>query len=63
VEKKSLINEEIPLLLDENNQNMEENNSIIEENTKGQLISECLFGVIDFPKKTTKNLTNFCPRI
>ena len=63
VEKKSLINEEIPLLLDENNQNMEENNSIIEENTKGQLISECLLGVIDFPKKTTKNLTNFCPRI
>ena len=30
---------------------------------KGQLISECLLGVIDFPKKTTKNLTNFCPRI
>ena len=26
---------------------------------KGQLISECLLGVIDFPK----NLTNFCPRI
>ena len=30
---------------------------------KGQLISECLFYVLNFPKKTTKNLTNFCPRI
>ena len=30
--------------------------------TKGQLISECLFDVLSFPKKTTKNLTNFCPR-
>ena len=30
---------------------------------KGQLISECLLGDIDFPKKTTKNLTNFCPGI
>ena len=28
---------------------------------KGHLISECLLGVIDFPKKPTKNLTNFCP--
>ena len=27
---------------------------------KGQLISECLF---KFSKKTTKNLTNICPRI
>ena len=26
---------------------------------KGQLISECLF---KFSKKTTKNLTSFCPR-
>ena len=30
---------------------------------KGQLISECLFYVLNFPKKPTKNLTNFCPRI
>ena len=30
---------------------------------QGQLISECLLGVIDFPKKATKNWTNFCPRI
>ena len=31
--------------------------------TKGQLISECLFDVLNFQKKkkTTKNLTNFCP--
>ena len=29
---------------------------------KGQLISECLFGDINFPKKQRKNLTNFCPR-
>ena len=29
----------------------------------GQLISECLFDVINFPKKQRKNLTNFCPRI
>ena len=28
---------------------------------KGQIISECLFVVLNFPKKTTKNSTNFCP--
>ena len=32
-------------------------------NTEGQLISECLFDNLKFSKKTTKNLTNFCPRI
>ena len=31
-------------------------------NTEGQLISECLFDDFKFSKKTTKNLTNFCPR-
>ena len=31
--------------------------------SKGQLISECLLGVIDFPKKQRTNLSNFCPRI
>ena len=31
--------------------------------TKGQLISEWLFGVFNFPKNQHKNLTNFCPRI
>ena len=30
---------------------------------KGQLISECLFDNLQFSKKPTKNLTNFCPRI
>ena len=30
---------------------------------KGQLISECPFDVLDFPKNQRKNLTNFCPRI
>ena len=30
---------------------------------KGQLISELLFGVFNFPKKQRKNLMNFCPRI
>ena len=30
---------------------------------KGQLISECLFEVLNFPKKQRKNLMNFCPRI
>ena len=30
---------------------------------KGQLISEWLFGVFNFPKKQLKNLMNFCPRI
>ena len=30
---------------------------------KGQLISKCPFGVILWTKITTKNLTNFCPRI
>ena len=31
---------------------------------KGQLISEWLFGVLNFPKqKQCKNLMNFCPRI
>ena len=30
---------------------------------KGQLISECLFDILNFPKKQQrKNLTNFCPR-
>ena len=27
---------------------------------KGQLISSCLFDVLNFPKKQCKNLTNFC---
>ena len=31
--------------------------------TKGQLISECPFDVLNFPKKQRKKLTNFCPRI
>jgi len=30
---------------------------------KGQLISECLFDNLKFSKKTTKNVTNFCPSI
>ena len=30
---------------------------------KGQLISECNFGVLNFPKKATKNLTIYCPKI
>ena len=30
---------------------------------KGQLISECLFGVFNVPKDQRKNLMNFCPRI
>ena len=30
---------------------------------KGQLISEWLFAVLNFPKKQTKKLMNFCPRI
>ena len=36
---------------------------IREAATKGQLISELLFGVFNFPKKQRKNLMNFCPRI
>ena len=31
--------------------------------TNGQLISECLFFVFNFPKKNHKNLMSFCPRI
>ena len=30
---------------------------------KGQLVSECLLDVLNFPKNQRKNLTNFCPRI
>ena len=30
---------------------------------KGQLILECIFDVLNFPKKQRKNLTNFYPRI
>ena len=30
---------------------------------KGQIISECLLDFLNFPKKTPKSLTNFCPRI
>ena len=31
--------------------------------SKGQLISELLFGVFKFPKNQRKNFINFCPRI
>ena len=34
-----------------------------ESEVKGQLISECLFDVLNFPKTQRKNLINFCPRI
>ena len=34
-----------------------------EEVAKGQLISECLFDVLNFPNKQSNFLTNFCPRI
>ena len=30
---------------------------------KGQLISECLSDVLNFPKKERKNFINFCPKI
>ena len=30
---------------------------------KGQLISECPFEILDFPKIPPKNLTDFCHRI
>ena len=30
---------------------------------KGQLISEWLFDVLDFPEKQRKSFMNFCPRI
>ena len=30
-------------------------------NTKGQLISKCLFGVFKSPKKPTKFYQDFCP--
>ena len=30
---------------------------------KGQLISECLFHVLNFPKVQGKKLTNICPRM
>ena len=39
---------------------VEENDS---EDSKGQIISECLFDVFQFSKKPRKNLINFCPRI
>ena len=34
-----------------------------DEFSTGQLISECLFDNLEFSKKPTKNLTNFCLRI
>ena len=39
------------------------NYCVVFQGLKGQLISECLLGVIDFPKQATKNLTNFYLRI
>ena len=33
------------------------------ETVKGQLISNCPFGVIVWTKIPVKNLSNFCPRI
>ena len=29
--------------------------------TKGQIMSECIYEIIDFPKYNRKNLINFCP--
>ena len=34
-----------------------------EKSFKGQLISECLFGVFNFSKKTTKKFDEFLPKI
>ena len=28
---------------------------------KGQIISECIYEIIDFPKNPPKNLIDFCP--
>ena len=30
--------------------------------TKGQIMSECIYEIIDFPKYYQKNLIDFCPR-
>ena len=45
---------------DESSENNDEGSDDPEYDPKGQLISECLFDVLNFPKKLTKN---FCPRI
>ena len=39
--------------------------SMLQENhsTKGQLVSECPFDVLNFPLNQQKDWTNFCPRI
>ena len=36
---------------------------MISEGTKGQLVSEWIFEVLNFPQKQCKNLMNFCSRI
>ena len=36
---------------------------ILLKHPKGQLISECPFDILNYPKNQRKNLTNFCPRI
>ena len=37
--------------------------NVLLKETKGQLISECLFDVLNFTKNQRKNLMNFYPRI
>ena len=32
------------------------------DKSKGQLISERLFDILNYPKTQRKDLTNFCPR-
>ena len=41
----------------------QKNSSRFPLQSKGQLISEWKFDVLNFPKKQPKNLMNFCPRI
>ena len=42
---------------------VEDGENVFLEGCKGQLISEWLFGVLNFPKKQRKSLKDFWPRI
>ena len=37
------------------------NDKYVRQSLKGQLISECLFDFLNFPKKPTENFDNFLP--
>ena len=42
-------------------ENVEVESHFFSVSTKGQIMSECIYEIIDFPKYHRKNLIDFCP--